>query len=157
MRKKRRLRRVLLKKRYVLAVGARIATGLMSPAGKVPFAEVFRRTRACIDENLFFTEHWLRINLRRLGVGVFGRIRGESMDIGADGWRVVELEVRSYARCTSALNWVNQHVFVSHHHPGGAAFEVRPDYPQECLGCGAEVPKQVSVWYQMRVLKRKLN
>ena len=167
------MKRVRLKQRHALAVAALI----YSRAGS--YVETYRRVgdafRPRKSNPLYHTgyevwgpylsmrsilmswepylsERYIRINLKRMGIGFNPRgrmyTRGETMKIGEDGWVMTRLVAQVYKRERAGKSGLE--TFISHHHPNGAAYEVRVG-EDACLGCGARIPKQVLMW---KTLKR---
>lgn len=96
----------------------------------------------------------MRVNLKHLGFGINYQKDAEAFKIGETGWVLTRIPSKTYQRWWSKTE--NTEFFISHHHPNGAAFEVRPNSKWKeqhfCVGCGAEVPKQVKIWINLNKL-----
>jgi len=140
-----------IKEKYIIAMAAMFYKRYNT------YAETYRKLNKCFN-HVPLSAFSIKVNLKHLGLGIKYQKNSEYFKIGENGWILTIIPNKTYQRWWSKTE--NSEFFISHHHPNGAAFEVRPNSKWKeqhvCLGCGAEIPKQILMWITLRKLGKAL-
>lgn len=148
------------KKRLALAVAAVLFRHIDAKNKTGKYSKTYRALTACItrDLSLRISENWMRLKLKRLGIGLSKKHYHEMYE-AKDGWRVTRLSAVAYMtpeELYEARKGGGQEIVIfSHHHANGAAWEIKPLEPI-CVGCMKPIPPAVKGFEKLITLGKKV-